>query len=360
MRKYNKAKGTFVHHKLHKILKKISNKTHEKHAIWKRVNIFLDAVRGLTDAAIARLYNVSINFVARWRKRLTDALSMLNHIAQKRPESLENKVYEVLNDKARSGRPPKFDAVTRTFVIGIACNTPEDYGYIRSHWSLPVLRNVILSKNIVPEISCATISRILKEADLKPYKHRYWLHSTEKGENPSTYKQKIHEINGIYFTASMIRQFGGDSDLRVISTDEMTGIQALEHKYPDKPALPHMSAKTEFEYIRHGTISLTAFFDVVTGRIVHPYINKTRTSEDFVKALSGLISSDPDKYWVIVADNLNTHYSEAAVRFVAEQCGITDLDERVLKNTKTRIEFLISSQNTICFYAKTLFLDEPD
>ncbi len=53
----------------------------------------------------------------------------------------------------------------------------------------------------------------------------------------------------------------------VVSTDEMTGIQALEHKYPDKLPLPGQCAKMEFEYIRHGTTSLIGFFDVATGRM---------------------------------------------------------------------------------------------
>lgn len=47
----------------------------------------------------------------------------------------------------------------------------------------------------------------------------------------------------------------------------MTGIQALEHKYPDKLPLPGQCAKMEFEYIRHGTTSLIGFFDVATGRM---------------------------------------------------------------------------------------------
>lgn len=61
----------------------------------------------------------------------------------------------------------------------------------------------------------------------------------------------------------------------------MTGVQALEHKYPDKLPLPGQCAKMEFEYIRHGTTSLIGFFDVATGRMEMPYLNSTRTEEDF-------------------------------------------------------------------------------
>jgi len=350
MRKYNKARKVIIHHKVTKALKDYANRHDVSQSIWKRANIILKAVKGVIDLEIACLYETSRNVVARWRNRFVNALPVLNRIAQKRPEALNAMIEKTLSDNSRSGRPPLFDAISRSFIIGIACNNPADYGFVRSHWSLPLLRKAIIEESIVTSISCASISRILSEVELKPHKNRYWLHSTEKGENPLTYKQKIQEINGIYFTAAMIRQFGGESDLRIVSTDEMTGIQALERKYPDKPAKPHMTAKTEFEYIRHGTTSLIGFFDVVTGKLESPYLNKTRTAEDFVKALENLIDSDPDKHWIIVADNLNIHYSETVVRFVSEKCGISNVEEQgVLSKVKSRIEFLNDSSHKIRF-----------
>ena len=341
-----------MHHKILRTLNQFANSTVIDHVLWQRANIILDAVSGIIDQEIGMLYDVSRNVVARWRNRVIDSLSVLNRIAQKRPETLKANIEATLSDKSRSGRPPVFDAVCRSFIIGIACNNPSDYGFVRSHWSLPILQKAILDKRIVSSISCATINRILNEVELKPHKNRYWLHSAEKGENPFTYKQKIQEINGIYFTAAMINKFGGESDLRIVSTDEMTGIQALEHKYPDKLAKPHMTAKTEFEYIRHGTTSLIGFFDVVTGRLECPYLNKTRKAEDFVKAVAQIISTDPDKNWIIVADNLNTHYSELVVRLVAEKCGISEtelIQKGFLRSVKARIEFLTDSSHKVRF-----------
>ncbi|MEY8379228.1 hypothetical protein AALD22_26485 [Lachnospiraceae bacterium 56-18] len=80
----------------------------------------------------------------------------------------------------------------------------------------------------------------------------------------------------------------------------MTGIQALEHKYPDKPVIPGKVACMEFEYICHGTTSLIGFFDVATGRMEQPYLNPTRTEDDFVEALRALVETDPDASWTIV------------------------------------------------------------
>ena len=350
MRKYNKATNVAIHHKVKKMLRQFANGRVVGHVIWQRANMVLDAINGVINLEISLLYGVNRNVVDRWVGRFLSELPSLNRIAKKRPESLCSKIRETLSDKPRSGRPPIFDGVSRSLIIGLACNKPSDYGYVRSHWSLSVLKGAIISAGIVPSISCATINRILRDAELKPHKNSYWLHSKEKDENPFTYRQKIREINGIYFTAAMISQFGGESDLRIISTDEMTGIQALERKYPDKPAKPHMTAKTEFEYIRHGTTSLIGFFDIVTGKLESSYLNKTRKAEDFVFALDELIKSDPDKRWIIVADNLNTHYSEKVARLIAEKCEITDAEEQgFFKTTKSRIEFLTDTSHRIRF-----------
>lgn len=62
--------------------------------------------------------------------------------------------------------------------------------------------------------------------------------------------------------------------------DKITGIQTLEHKYPDKPIIPGKTIWVELKYIRHETTSLIAFFDVATGQIEAPYLSKTHTEDD--------------------------------------------------------------------------------
>ena len=68
---------------------------------------------------------------------------------------------------------------------------------------------------------------------------------------------------------------------RTISTDEMTGVQALERAAPGLPLRPGKVERREFEYIRHGTLSFMINFDVVTGQVICPSVGPTRTEADF-------------------------------------------------------------------------------
>lgn len=160
---------------------------------------------------------------------------------------------------------------------------------------------------------------------MQPHRIRYWLHSSEKEEDPESFSQKVTEICGIYQNA----QESSQKDQHIISTDEMTDILVLEHKYPDKLPLLGQCAKMESEYIRHRTTSPNGFFDVASGRMEDPYLNLTRTEKDFVKAVGALISADPRASGTFVCDGLNMHKAKSLVRFVSETSSIdTELGEK--------------------------------
>lgn len=142
---------------------------------------------------------------------------------------------------------------------------------------------------------------------------------------------------------------------RTLSIDENTGIQALERKSPTKAMEPGKPQRIEFEYIRHGTLSLIANFDVVTGQVICPSIAETRNEQDFCAHIRRLILSDPQaKEWVFVTDQLNTHKSESLVRLVAELCNLKDdlgikEKEGILKSMESRAQFLKEPTHTIRF-----------
>ncbi len=87
----------------------------------------------------------------------------------------------------------------------------------------------------------------------------------------------------------------------MVSTDELTGVQALERKHPGLPMAPGKVERREFEYIRHGTRSFIISRDVVSGRgsselvepIVEPLCGPTRTEADFLAHVQAVIASDP-------------------------------------------------------------------
>ena len=95
-----------------------------------------------------------------------------------------------------------------------------------------------------------------------------------------------------------------------MSTDELTGVQALERKHPGLPLAPGKVERREFEYIRHGTRSFIISRDVASGQIVEPRCGPTRTEADFLAQVQKVVASDPSaSRWHFVADNLNTHCS---------------------------------------------------
>jgi transposase len=176
----------------------------------------------------------------------------------------------------------------------------------------------------------------------------YWLNA--QPDDPAVFADQVAAVCAVYQQAPAFEQQGE----HVISTDEKTGIQALERTAPTLPMKSGLVERPEYEYIRHGTLCLIANFNVATGEVVAPTLGPSRTEEDFAAHIAQTITTDPEAPWVFVVDQLNTHKSAALVHLVARMCGIAeDLGEKekrgVLKSMETRAAFLSDASHRIRF-----------
>lgn len=348
----DKRLRSFLTEKVYSILKELSNQRTLSQHILLRVKIILLAFQKLNNAQIAEHISAERHSIGRWRKRWSQSVDALLYIEMRESHSaLERAVIDVLQDAHRSGSPGEFSARQIAEIVSTACEDPRLTGRPIDTWTGREIADEVIQRKIVPSISTARVNDFLRLINLKPQQCKYWCFTTEKDHE--LFQIQVDQICATYLNA---RAAFENHNIRTICVDEMTSLAANERRAATKLTLPGEVAKVECQYTRHGTLSLTGSWDVVLGQMIHTTIDETRNDNDFAHHIRKTIATDPSASWVIVADNLNTHYGEAVVRTIAELLGIDQesLGDKkgrrgVLGSMASRREFLCDPSHRIRF-----------
>lgn len=176
-------------------------------------------------------------------------------------------------------------------LIAEACRLPKDVGVPVTHWSAALLGDHLRLEGW--DISNSSVQRVLRSADLKPHRQKMWLTSHDE-----EFRAKRDDVLHLYYDTP--------ADEHIICVDEKTSIQALERRYADLPMRPGQVIRREFEYIRHGTLTLMGAFDVRTGKLFG-FLSEDHDSQTFVDLLNAVDECYPVGRGHIVCDNLSAH-----------------------------------------------------
>lgn len=279
-------------------VKRLAASTAAPHRLVVRARIVVRAAGGASNAVIAARLGVGVDAVRRWRHRFA-AENAENIANATNPDYQERPLVAILDDLPRSGRPRLYGPADR---IKIVAAVTEELPEADSHWS-----HALLAEHLGPElgISAAQIGRILADLDLKPHRVRGWL---TRRRDPEFFT-KAAAVCELYRHPP--------AGAMVLSIDEKTAIAARSRTHPTTAIRPGRAARREFEYVRHGTVSLMAALDVHNGQVLGRIIerNDSATFISFLAEIDQAIHPDTPVY--LVLDNGSSHVSKATKAWLA-------------------------------------------
>src|SRR5256885_1765693 len=233
-------------------------------------------------------------------------------------------VLAALDDRPRAGRDAVITREARAWLVSLACAKPIASGYPHELWTTRLLAAHARTHGpqaghpSLAKLAQGTVCKILAAHEIKPHKIRYYVEQRDPDFEP-----KMAEILCVYRDVEMRRAAAADRDgggqIAILSYDEKTGIQAIGNTTPDLPPVPgtHPATQPDHEYKRHGTVTLMAGIDLLTGT-VHALVKDRHRSREFIEFLKILDTAYPAATAIkVILDNHSAHISRETKAWLA-------------------------------------------
>jgi transposase len=233
-----------------------------------------------------------------------------------------------LDDRPRPGKEPTITLEAKAWLVSLACRKAKDLGYPHELWTTRLLASHAREHGPAEGHAClanlaqGTVCKILAQEDVKPHKVRYYLERRDPD-----FAEKMAEVLCVYREVKLLKKAATASRKKpsdavaVISYDEKPGIQAIATTAPDLPPAPGMHATfaREHEYKRHGTVTLMAGINLLTGK-VHALVKDRHRSREFIEFLKLLDRAYPPHTAIhLILDNHSAHISRETRAWLADQ-----------------------------------------
>jgi transposase len=228
-----------------------------------------------------------------------------------------------LDDSPRPGKAPQITEGAKAWLVSLACQKAKDFGYPHELWTTRLLARHARTHATAAGHACltqivqGTVCKILAAHEIKPHKVRYYLERRDEA-----FETKMAELLCVYREVAVMKESDSTpADVAIISYDEKPGIQAIGNTAPDLPPQPgtYATFARDHEYQRHGTLSLLAGIDLLTGR-VHARVEDRHRSREFVAFLRQLDAAYPvDTAIRLILDNHSAHISKETKAWLAIQ-----------------------------------------
>jgi transposase len=232
-----------------------------------------------------------------------------------------------LDDRPRPGKEPTITAAAKAWLVDLACRKAKELGYPHELWTTRLLaghareHGPAAGHDCLAKLAQGTVCKILNRQAVKAHKVRYYLERRD-----AEFEEKMAEVLCVYREVALLKEAAATAKdqskpVAVVSYDEKPGIQAIENTAPDLPPKPgvHASFARDFEYKRHGTVSLLAGIDLLSGK-VHALVKDRHRSREFVEFLKLLDAAYPtDTAIKLILDNHSAHISKETKAWLAAQ-----------------------------------------